>query len=147
MARDLEPVFRELGLSQYLDAFVDQGFDSWETILDIQESDLDVLGVKLGHRRKLQRRIANARGVASGISLPATVKPSLEDVKQDGLRPNLAQPDSGNDSNGVQKRKYRRHPKTDEHAPERPPSAYVLFSNSQSARSTKPKMYSANPES
>ena len=27
------------------------------------------------------------------------------------------------------KRKYRRHPKPDEHAPERPPSAYVIFSN------------------
>ncbi|KAB5511441.1 high mobility group box domain-containing protein, partial [Coniochaeta sp. 2T2.1] len=29
----------------------------------------------------------------------------------------------------VAKRKYRRHPKPDENAPERPPSAYVLFSN------------------
>lgn len=28
-----------------------------------------------------------------------------------------------------QKRKYRRHPKPDENAPEKPPSAYVLFSN------------------
>lgn len=28
-----------------------------------------------------------------------------------------------------QKRKYRRHPKPDEHAPEKPPSAYVIFSN------------------
>ena len=27
------------------------------------------------------------------------------------------------------KRKYRRHPKADENAPERPPSAYVIFSN------------------
>lgn len=131
MARDLEPVFRELGLSQYLDTFVDQGFDSWETILDIQESDLDILGVKLGHRRKLQRRIANARGIAPSVSLPTTVKPSLEDAKQDGLRPEHARPESSNESNGVVKRKYRRHPKPDENAPERPPSAYVLFSNSE----------------
>lgn len=40
MPRELEGVFAELGLAQYLDAFVDQGFDSWDTILDIQESDL-----------------------------------------------------------------------------------------------------------
>lgn len=40
MTHELEPVFRELGLAQYLDAFVDQGFDTWDTILDIQESDL-----------------------------------------------------------------------------------------------------------
>ena len=30
---------------------------------------------------------------------------------------------------GETKRKYRRHPKPDENAPERPPSAYVIFSN------------------
>jgi hypothetical protein len=36
----LEDIFDELGISQYLGAFVDQGFDSWNTILDITESDL-----------------------------------------------------------------------------------------------------------
>lgn len=40
MPRDLESVFAELGISQYLDSFVEQGFDTWETILDITESDL-----------------------------------------------------------------------------------------------------------
>ena len=51
MASQLDTIFGELGITQYLNAFVDQGFDSWETILDITESDLDALGVKLGHRR------------------------------------------------------------------------------------------------
>ncbi len=36
----LGDIFGELGLSEYLDAFVDQGFDTWDTILDITESDL-----------------------------------------------------------------------------------------------------------
>lgn len=40
MTQSLEEIFAELGISQYLEAFVDQGFDSWETILDITESDL-----------------------------------------------------------------------------------------------------------
>lgn len=40
MAPDLEAIFGELGLAQYLDAFVEQGFDEWDIILDIQESDL-----------------------------------------------------------------------------------------------------------
>jgi hypothetical protein len=129
MTRHLDPIFRELGLSQYLDAFVDQGFDSWDTILDIQESDLDALGVKLGHRRKLQRRIANARGIAPSVFLPSTVKASLEDAKQEGVRPEQGKTETNNETAGVVKRKYRRHPKPDENAPERPPSAYVLFSN------------------
>ena len=42
MAHELESTFRELGIAQYLNTFVDQGFDTWETILDIQESDLYV---------------------------------------------------------------------------------------------------------
>lgn len=37
--------------------------------------------------------------------------------------------ESANTPGTEHKRKYRRHPKPDEHAPEKPPSAYVLFSN------------------
>ncbi|CEJ95070.1 hypothetical protein VHEMI10573 [[Torrubiella] hemipterigena] len=128
MPHDLENVFRELGLAQYLDVFVEQGFDSWEIILDIQESDLDALGVKLGHRRKLQRHIANAKGIAPSVSL-ASIKQSLEEAKQNGTRYDGIRSDNNHETNGVTKRKYRRHPKPDENAPERPPSAYVLFSN------------------
>jgi hypothetical protein len=40
MTLDLEVVFAEQGMSQYLDVFLEQGFDTWETILDITESDL-----------------------------------------------------------------------------------------------------------
>ncbi|KAG5962533.1 hypothetical protein E4U58_003838 [Claviceps cyperi] len=129
MTRDVKGVLEELGLSQYHDAFVNQGFDAWDIVLDIQESDLDALGVKLGHRRKLQRRIANARGIAPSISLSLSTKPSLDESKQDGLIQEASHTDAKSDSRGVVKRKYRRHPKPDENAPERPPSAYVLFSN------------------
>ncbi|KAI1369234.1 hypothetical protein F5Y08DRAFT_334647 [Xylaria arbuscula] len=124
----LETVFGELGITQYLSVFIDQGFDSWETILDITESDLDALGVKLGHRRKLQRRIANYRGVAPDASLVSPTRTSIEDARHDS---NRADADRTDAKTGpvVVKRKYRRHPKPDEHAPERPPSAYVLFSN------------------
>ncbi|KAI8944688.1 hypothetical protein F4801DRAFT_585178 [Xylaria longipes] len=124
----LQTVFGELGISQYLGAFIDQGFDSWETILDITESDLDALGVKLGHRRKLQRRIANYRGVAPGVSLVSPTRTSIEDSRHDSNRTDDGRADVKIGPT-VAKRKYRRHPKPDEHAPERPPSAYVLFSN------------------
>lgn len=135
MSPKLQEVFGELGISQYLDVFLDQGFDTWETILDITESDLDALGVKLGHRRKLQRRIANARGVAPDVALASPTRASVEEVRAgaEAQKPEApAQPstDSRENVNGVvQKRKYRRHPKPDENAPERAPSAYVLFSN------------------
>jgi hypothetical protein len=37
---ELDDIFVELGLSQYLEVFLEHGFDTWETILDITESDL-----------------------------------------------------------------------------------------------------------
>lgn len=42
MTRDFKGILEDLGLSQYHDAFVNQGFDAWDIILDIQESDLSV---------------------------------------------------------------------------------------------------------
>lgn len=131
MTQRLETIFGELGIAQYLNAFIDQGFDSWDTILDITESDLDALGVKLGHRRKLQRRIANSRGVAPEASLAASAQPSVEDARlSDSQRPDAPRVEIREAGTIViTKRKYRRHPKPDENAPERPPSAYVLFSN------------------
>ena len=44
----LEDIFEELGLTQYLDSFLEQGFDTWETCLDIRESDLYV-SAELAH--------------------------------------------------------------------------------------------------
>jgi hypothetical protein len=128
----LGDIFAELGISQYLQDFLDQGFDTWDTILDITESDFDALGVKLGHRRKLQRKIANSRGFSSDSALasPSRNTPSddrqADDQKQGGGKSDAK--DGGNGPHGA-KRKYRRHPKPDENAPERPPSAYVVFSN------------------
>ncbi len=37
---ELDEIFVDLGLSQYLEVFIEHGFDTWETILDITESDL-----------------------------------------------------------------------------------------------------------
>ncbi|KAL2127342.1 hypothetical protein VTI74DRAFT_10888 [Chaetomium olivicolor] len=131
MTQRLEIIFGELGITQYLDAFLEQGFDTWETILDITESDLDALGVKLGHRRKLQRRIANSRGIAPDVSLVSPTQSNAEEAKgQDAAKPESPRLEAREAVGAiVTKRKYRRHPKPDENAPERPPSAYVLFSN------------------
>ncbi|KAK7177884.1 HMG box protein, partial [Paraphaeosphaeria sporulosa] len=132
---DLGERLARLGLSQYLGAFVSEGFDAWETVLDITESDLASLRVKLGHRRKLQRAIAESRGQSSGRSLSiAFGKAGSVDVSCRSGDPatetkaRLGKFSASRTPSGA-KRKYTRHPKPDEHAPERPPSAYVIFSN------------------
>lgn len=48
---DLEENLAKWDLSLYVQLFRDEGFDTWNTLMDITESDLDALGVKLGHRR------------------------------------------------------------------------------------------------
>lgn len=37
---DLNDMLERLGLSQYLQAFLNEGFDTWDTLMDITESDL-----------------------------------------------------------------------------------------------------------
>lgn len=37
---ELEAILTRLGLGQYLDSFIVEGFETWETVLDIQEGDL-----------------------------------------------------------------------------------------------------------
>ncbi|CAF9927833.1 MAG: hypothetical protein ALECFALPRED_003893 [Alectoria fallacina] len=124
---DLHPILSRLGLVQYIERFSEEGFETWETVLDITESDLDALGVKLGHRRVLQREIAQTRGVnVEQLNSPLR-SGHYEDCQTNGGD------ESRTDGQGVTgaggKRKYRRHPKADDNAPERPPSAYVIFSN------------------
>ncbi|KAH3916011.1 hypothetical protein HBH56_067710 [Parastagonospora nodorum] len=136
---DLKQRLARLGLSQYLDAFTAEGFDTWETVLDITESDLSLLNVKLGHRRKLQRAIAETRGQTSDRPLPISLgragsaEASYRSGDESATETNRKQGETNTNGAGVKgtatKRKYRRHPKPDEHAPERPPSAYVIFSN------------------
>jgi len=115
---------------------VTEGFDTWETLLDITESDLGHLNVKLGHRRKLQRAIAESRGQSSDRPLAflaargASAEGSYRSDDSATESKNKQAPVAGYGTTGPSaKRKYRRHPKPDENAPERPPSAYVIFSN------------------
>ena len=129
----LEAVLAELGISHYLNDFIGEGFDSWDAILDITESDFDALSVKLGHRRKLQRKIANSAGLSPNRALAPHVRnlPSdgrrLEQQRTSGSKAEIEE--TSTRSHRGTKRRYRWHPKPDLNAPERPPSAYVLFSS------------------
>ncbi|PVH93532.1 hypothetical protein DM02DRAFT_603883 [Periconia macrospinosa] len=133
---DLGERLERVGLSQYLDAFVAEGFDTWQIVLDITESDLSSLNVKIGHRRKLQRAIAEYGGqsyerpLPRGLNRATSIYGSPRSGEESGTE-TRGDPSVGSAAGGTTstKRKYRRHPKPDEHAPERPPSAYVIFSN------------------
>ncbi|KAL8838748.1 MAG: hypothetical protein Q9170_001997 [Blastenia crenularia] len=108
-----------LGMGQYYPNFLEAGFETWETILDITEDDLDSLGVQRGHRRRLQQEIA--------FSLTSGAEP--DDAQSRALNRSLLNTDASVSTQTGRKRQYTRHPKPDPNAPQRPPSAYLLFSN------------------
>ncbi|KAF9728747.1 hmg box protein [Paraphaeosphaeria minitans] len=122
----LPDVLKRLGLTSYLHALSENGFHNWETVLDITEEDLTALNFKLGHRRALQREIATFRGLPSTLALdesnasdqPALSTSALETLTRQTLTPPPRE-----------KRRYRRHPRPDSHAPKKPKTAYVNFAD------------------
>ncbi|KAF4555270.1 putative non-histone chromosomal protein 6B [Elsinoe fawcettii] len=133
---DLAQALDAIGLQEYTEVLQREGFETWQQLRDITENDMVTLGIKLGHRRRLQRAIQEANQQApDGILLhPQSHSPEQSRQYQQSSQ---QQPDSYNSTQSLaqpqtgppQKRKYRRHPKPDDNAPERPPSAYVIFSN------------------
>lgn len=124
---DLELTLSWLKMSQYYDRFIQAGFDSWKTVLEITEDDLEILNVDRGHRRKLQREIANSKRLTGYPVIPQAYQAlpvqnsEIESISKSSTY-NLP-------IASLEKRTYRHHPKSDVNAPERPYSAYVLFSN------------------
>jgi hypothetical protein len=64
----------KLGLQEYFRVLVSNGFDTWGKVTSITELDLDHLGFKLGHRRQLQRKIADLHGYPRHLPLPFSVR-------------------------------------------------------------------------
>ncbi|PVH68950.1 hypothetical protein DL98DRAFT_578583 [Cadophora sp. DSE1049] len=71
MDTEFKQTFVRLGLEQYLPIFVRSGFSDWHLLCNITESDFGVLGVKRGHRRKIQREIARRHLWPDKDPLPA----------------------------------------------------------------------------
>ena len=75
--QQIEDWLKALGLEEYALRFNENGIDL-SVLSDLTDQDLKDLGVLLGHRRKMQRAIAELRGAAS-----VTSRVSLEPVPED----------------------------------------------------------------
>ncbi|OAL56136.1 hypothetical protein IQ07DRAFT_583526, partial [Pyrenochaeta sp. DS3sAY3a] len=62
MDSELRDHLQRLDLSQYVAVLQENGYKSWTQLMAIDERDLDHLGFKRGHRRRLQRHIASMNG-------------------------------------------------------------------------------------
>lgn len=117
----LRDVLERLGLTEYLQILSDNGFHTWETVVDITEEDLTALNFKLGHRRALQREIATFRGLPSSLSLDPESSPSEPTSLSTSALETLTRQTSTPPPR--EKRRYRRHPRPDNNAPKKPKTA------------------------
>lgn len=94
----------------------------------VSTDQAQILNVDLGHRRKLQREIANTKRLARD---PAFVTPlyGIDPLPRNTRRGFSSSSNDVQQGGAPTKRGYRHHPKPDPNVPERPYSAYVLFSN------------------
>jgi hypothetical protein len=120
---ELESTLRDLDLQQYFSDLVEHGFDTWDNLSSIKETDMAVLGIKLGHRRKLQREIARRQGYLDNSTLSYAESTRLQTNEQSVADGNTQEPHG--------KRRYRRKPPTDPNAPSRPDTAYVAYTKTQ----------------
>jgi len=72
MSEELKEHLVELGLQHYVSALLNAGYDTWDSIADITESDFEALNIRLGDRRKLQREIARRQFWPENYPLPSS---------------------------------------------------------------------------
>jgi len=71
-----------LGLGRYAEAF-QQNAIAWDVLPELNEGDLEALGVLLGHRKTLLRAISQLSQRAEGMglgSIPIAVSPEKQPV-------------------------------------------------------------------
>jgi hypothetical protein len=109
-----------LGLQEYYQRLVEYGIDTWDHLIVISETDMATLGIKLGHRRKLQREIASCLGYPPQRLLNDTVSVAAERRKHrskvDGAIPSARS-----------KRKDKRRGPQDFHNPSRPATGFIAY--------------------
>jgi len=121
-----------LGLGEYFETLVSHGLDTWDKLTGISEETMAELGVRLGHRRKLQREIASYRGQSRTRPLysPLAVDGGLQDSGEEPKSPHAGKKELETKTEPTQlKRRYRHRQRKDPHAPRRPSCDYVLFGN------------------
>ncbi|KAF1984579.1 hypothetical protein K402DRAFT_405946 [Aulographum hederae CBS 113979] len=133
---ELQSILEGLSLGSHLDAFVQNGYDNWDTVMDATDQDLETMGLSPRQRDVLRLEISKVQSSPCG---PPTQSSSMS---ADGVSPpDGSQQAASQRPSGTQvrmrtsppgkapKRRYRRHPKPDANAPKRPKSAYVRFAD------------------
>lgn len=76
----MEEFLGSMQLQKYVSTFAENGVEDMETILELDEKHLELMGLPLGHKLKVMKRIKDLRK-EKGMSVPES--------RQGGARPSL----------------------------------------------------------
>ncbi|CAD7926959.1 unnamed protein product [Amoebophrya sp. A120] len=72
--KEVQSLLQELGLQKYSDKFEEEGFDSKDVVLEMEEEHMQQLGMAMGHRIKLRKWIAVQRGEVTSPAMASKSK-------------------------------------------------------------------------
>lgn len=79
-------------LEKYLDKFVDNGVEDLETILELRDEHIEQIGIPLGHKLKIMKRIKDLRA-DKGMTVPqsreGTTRPDVQPLEKSDQKPSL----------------------------------------------------------
>ena len=59
--KEVNSFLRTISLEKYVSKFVDNGVEDLETILELQDQHIEQMGIPLGHKLKIMKRIKEVR--------------------------------------------------------------------------------------
>jgi hypothetical protein len=124
---ELNTTLAQIGLQQYTKRLTEHGFDDWETVKLVTESDMTELGFKLGDRRKLQRVISEESRLDAAYTEDRATYFPQPSTRLPTVGAYFEESQSSSQQEARTTRRYRRHPRPDPHAPSKPKTAYVVF--------------------
>ena len=66
---EIEEFLASINLQKYRDRFLENGIEDYETVLELNDSHLDAIGIPLGYKLKIIKRIKTMRQ-ERGMSMP-----------------------------------------------------------------------------
>jgi hypothetical protein len=126
-AFELRMALARHGLSHYEGRLQENGFQDWETVTAITETDMAEMHFKRGDRRKLQRAIREYSSASASHTVykAKNLRLPFEGLSAVGEHSEATPQPSQHAARMT--RPYRRHPRPDPKAPRKPRTAYVLF--------------------
>lgn len=90
-AREVADFLDGLGLSRYCSLFTEHGFDDMESVLEMQDPHMDAMGIAMGHKLKIAKRIRELKPPPTPPQ-PRSARSTLRRAQFSPSAPTVAEP-------------------------------------------------------